>query len=75
MIDAGGEVRIFLYCYVGIRARRFVCFVLTLEATMSGEVHSRCSRMLDYERAGSLSWTTGREVRRVGPRAGRFVGV
>ena len=29
------------------------CFVLTLEATMSGEVHSRCSRMLDYERASS----------------------
>jgi len=29
---------------------RFVCSVLTLEATMSGEVHSRCSHMLDYER-------------------------
>jgi len=25
--------------------------VLTLEAAMSKEVHSRCSRMLDYERA------------------------
>jgi len=59
---------------VGIRAGKLVCSVLTLEATMSGEVHSRCSRMLDYERAGSQSWTMGEEVRRVGPRAGRFVG-
>jgi len=51
-IDAGGEVCIFcslVWRYEG----RFVCFVLTLETTMSGEVHSRCSRMLDYERAGS----------------------
>ena len=39
---------------MGVRAGRFVCSVLTLEATVSGEVHSRCSRMLDYERAGSL---------------------
>ena len=38
MIDVGGEVR---------------CFVLTLEAAMSGEVHNRCLRMLDYERSGS----------------------
>ena len=42
-----------LYSCVRIRAGRFICSVLTLEATMSGEVHSRCSRMLDYERAGS----------------------
>jgi len=42
-----------LYSCVGIRAKRFVCSVLTLEAAMSGEVNSRCSRMLDYERAGS----------------------
>jgi len=42
-----------LYSCVGIRAGRFVCFVLTLEAAMSGEVHSRCSRMLNYERADS----------------------
>ena len=38
-----------MYSYVGIRVERFVCFVLTLEVVMSGEVHSRCSRMLDYE--------------------------
>jgi len=42
-----------LYFCVGIRARRFVCSMLTLEAAMSGEVHSRCSRMLDYEQVGS----------------------
>jgi len=42
-----------LYSCVGIQARRFVCFVLTLEAVVSGEVHSRYSRMLDYERVGS----------------------
>jgi len=40
-----------MYSYVGIRAGRFVCFVLTLEVIMSGEVHNRmCSRMLDYDR-------------------------
>ena len=53
MIDAGGEVRICCNLVWGIRAGRFVRSVLTLEATMSGEVHSRCSPMLDYERAGS----------------------
>jgi len=42
-----------LYSCVGIRAGRFVCSMLTLEVSMSGEVHSRYSRMLDYERAGS----------------------
>jgi len=42
-----------LYSFVGIRAGRFVCVVLALKAAMSGEVHSRCSRMLDYERVGS----------------------
>jgi len=40
-----------LYSCVGIQTGRFVCSVLTLEAAMSKEVHSRCSRMLDYERA------------------------
>jgi len=53
VIDAGGEVCIFWYSCVGIRAGRLVCSVLTLEATMSGEVHNRYSRMLDYKRAGS----------------------
>jgi len=42
-----------LYSCVGIRSGRFVCSMLILEAAMSGEVHSRCSRMLDYERVGS----------------------
>jgi len=42
-----------LYSCVGIRAGRFLCSVLTLEAAMSGEVHCRCSRMLDYESARS----------------------
>jgi len=42
-----------MYSCVGIRAERFICSVLTLEAIMSGVVHSRCSRMLDYERGGS----------------------
>jgi len=42
-----------LYSCMGIQAGRFVCSVLTLEAAMSGEVHSRCSRMLDYERTSS----------------------
>jgi len=31
----------------------FVCSVLTFEALMSGDVHSSCSCMLDYEREGS----------------------
>jgi len=53
VIDASGEVRIFWYSCVGIRVGRLVCSVLTLEATMSGEVHSRCSRMVDYERTRS----------------------
>ena len=53
VIDAGGVLQYLLYSCVGIRAGRFVCSELTPEATMSGEVHSRCSRMLDYERAGS----------------------
>jgi len=39
-----------LYSCVGIRAGMFVCFVLTLEAAVSGEVHSKCSHMLDNER-------------------------
>jgi len=52
-----------LYSYVGIRTGRFLCSVLTLEATMSGEVHSRGSRMFDY----------GGQVRRVGLRAERSV--
>ena len=52
-----------LYSCVGIRAGRFICFVLTLKAAMIGEVHSRCSHMLVYEG----------QVRRVGPRTGRFV--
>jgi len=43
-----------MYSYVGIRAGRFVCFVLTLEVIMSDEVHNRCcSCMLDYEQRGS----------------------
>jgi len=37
----------------GDRAGRFVCSVLTLEVAMSEEVHSRCSRMLDYEQTCS----------------------
>jgi len=54
VIDAGGEVHIFCTLVWGYeRGGRFVCSMLTLEATISREVHSRCSRMLDYERAGS----------------------
>ena len=49
----GREGPYLLYSYVGIRAGRFICFMLTLEAAMSEEVHSRCSRMLDYEQTGS----------------------
>ena len=48
---------------MGIRTGRFVCSVLTLEATMSGEVHSRFH----------ACWTTSGQVRRVGLRAGRSV--
>jgi len=40
------------YFCARIQARRFVCFELKLEAIVSGEVHSRCSHMLDYERGG-----------------------
>jgi len=44
---------LYLLCScMGIRAGRFVSSVLTPEAVVSGEVHRRCSRMLDYERAG-----------------------
>ena len=32
--------------------------MLTLEAFMSGEVHNRCSRVLDYEREVHRGWTT-----------------
>jgi len=42
-----------LYSCVGIQAGRFVCSMLTFEAAMSEEVHSRCLCMLDYKRAGS----------------------
>ena len=49
----GGGGSYLLYSYVGTQAGRFVCFVLTPETTMSREDHSRCSRMLDYEQAGS----------------------
>jgi len=52
-----------MYSCVGVRAGRFVCFVLTLAAVMSGRfvagVHGCC--------------TTSRDVRRVGPRVDRFV--
>ena len=52
MIDTDGEVRI--ECTLMWEARRFVCFVLTLEDVISREVHNKmCSRMLDYERQGS----------------------
>jgi len=50
-----------MYSCVGIQVERFVCFVFTLEAVMSGEVHSRCSHVLDYDRGGS-SWTTSGQV-------------
>jgi len=33
--------------------------VLTLEAAMSEEVHSRCSCMLDYERVVKLDYGRG----------------
>jgi len=39
-----------MYSSVGIKAKRLVCSMLTLEAVMSGEVHSWCSCLLDYER-------------------------
>jgi len=38
---------------VGILVGRFVCFVLTLKVVTSVEVHSSCSRVLDYEQGGS----------------------
>ena len=38
-----------MYSCVGIRTRRFVCSMLTLEVVMSGEVHNKCSHILDYE--------------------------
>jgi len=42
-----------MYSCVGIRAGRFVCFILTLEDVISEDVYNRmCSIMLDYERRG-----------------------
>ena len=41
-----------LYSCVGIRAGRFVCFMLTLEAAMCGEVYP-VTLVLDDERAES----------------------
>jgi len=49
---------------VGIRAGRFVCFVLTLE---------RCCKREGSQLVDHVCWTMGGEVRRVGLRAGRFV--
>jgi len=69
VIDTGWEVRIFLYSCVGIRAGRFICSVLTLEVALSREVHSWCSRTLDYERAGVY----GRSVAMDHERAGRSI--
>jgi len=58
--DTSGEVRMFRARTWGLlRAGRF---------TLVG------SRVLDYRRGGPKSWTTNEEVRRVGLRAGRFVG-
>jgi len=52
----------------------FVCFVLTLKVVMSGEVNNRwCSRLLTVSRDVRRGWTTSREVRRVGSRAGMFM--
>ena len=49
---------------MGIRAGRFVCYVLTLKIC--------CERGGRYL-VDHMCWTTGEEVRRVGLRAGRFV--
>jgi len=52
VIDSGEEVLINCTLVWGYKWGAVVYFVLTLEVVMSGEVHSRCSRMLDYERVG-----------------------
>jgi len=69
-MDGGEHVMIWAgrfiswYSHVGIRTGRFVCFVLTLERCCEREG----SWLVDH-----MCWTIGREVRRVGLRAGRFI--